>query len=481
MTPAAATPAHPATRQRGRQPRVLAVLPRGEAIRNFVYAPTMDVLAAHCDVDLLSVVPGEEGWDHLKQRCPAVEELVARDESYPVRLLREVLDVAHGRYLWSQAAQLRWEIRDHEAATLPASLKRSTKKIAAWTLGRPGLIDRFASMERRASRWLNRDNYYTEYLRRRRPDLVFNASHVHSRIAVPVVQAAQWLGIPTATFLFSWDNLTSQGRILPSYDHYLVWNEDIRRQLLEIYPRVRASQITVTGTPQFDFHFQAEHFWTREEYCRRLGLNPLKPIILYTTGMPNHFPGEERIVEGIADALAAMPDFGPPQLVVRVYPKDRTSRFEALKQRRSDIRFPEIPWEPAWLTPKREDLPLWTNMLRHCEAGINICSTVTLELCMLDKPAINLAYDPPGMDIRPLSFARYYQFDHYRPIVASGALEYVTSEAELPQALAGALRAPGSRQDQRRELIRSFFGETLDGKSSHRVAAALAACATQSV
>ncbi|MBX9602056.1 MAG: hypothetical protein K2X35_13660 [Bryobacteraceae bacterium] len=460
---------------------MLAVLPRGEAIRNFVYAPTMEVLRKQCEVDLLSVVPGEESWKGLKECSPETQELVARDEAYPVRLLREILDVAHGRYLWSQAAQLRWEIRDHEADNFVAALKRSTKKIAAWTLGRPGSIDRLASIERQASRWFNRDNYYADYLQRRRPDLVFNASHVHSRIAVPVVQAAQWLGIPTATFLFSWDNLTSQGRILPAYDHYLVWNEDIRRQLLDIYPRVQASQITVTGTPQFDFHFQTEHFWTREEYCRRLGLSPRKPIVLYTTGMPNHFPGEERIVEGIGDALAAMTDLGPPQLVVRVYPKDRTSRFESLKQRRPDIHFPEIPWEPAWLTPKREDLPLWTNMLRHCEAGINICSTVTLELCMLDKPAINLAYDPPGMDIRPLSFARYYQFDHYRPIVASGALEYVASEDLLPQALDRALRAPGTRQNQRRELIRSFFGETLDGKSSHRVAAALAAFARQNL
>ena len=113
-----------------------------------------------------------------------------------------------------------------------------------------------------------------EVLKQLKPALVFNGSHVHSRNAVAAVEAAQWLGIPTATFLFSWDNLTSQGRILPAYDHYLVWNEQIRDQLRRIYPSVRADQITVTGTPQFDFHFQREFYWTREEFCRRVGADP---------------------------------------------------------------------------------------------------------------------------------------------------------------------------------------------------------------
>ncbi|MBI2374193.1 MAG: hypothetical protein HYV07_09350 [Deltaproteobacteria bacterium] len=33
------------------------------------------------------------------------------------------------------------------------------------------------------------------------------------------------------------------------HDYYLVWSEEIREQLLEIYPGVRSDHVIVTGTP----------------------------------------------------------------------------------------------------------------------------------------------------------------------------------------------------------------------------------------
>ena len=40
--------------------------------------------------------------------------------------------------------------------------------------------------------------------------------------------------------------------------------------------------------------------------------------------MANHMPDEPHIVEGIGNILLQMKEFGRPQLLVRVYPKDRT-------------------------------------------------------------------------------------------------------------------------------------------------------------
>src|SRR5262249_13848757 len=154
------------------------------------------------------------------------------------------------------------------------------------------------------------------------------ASHVHSRNAIQSVQSAQWLGISTATFIFSWDNLTSQGRVLPPYDYYLVWNELIKQQLLDIYRFIRPEQVFVTGTPQFDSHFRPQNFWSREHFCQQVGADPTRPIVLYATGMPNHMPGEDQIVEGIADLLSELKSLGRPQLLVRLYAKDRSGRFE---------------------------------------------------------------------------------------------------------------------------------------------------------
>lgn len=454
-------------------PHVVAVLPRGEAIRNFIYSGALDEVAAHAKVTVLSVVPGAEFQHLIEDRYDGFYPLTDRPEAWVVGFTREILDIAHGKVLWSAAAQDRWRIRDAEATERGEKVKRTLKKLLCAPFASKSGLEALSAWERKASWWFRNSDEFVKLFQELKPTLVFNGSHVHGRAAVQAVNAAQWLGIPTAAFLFSWDNLTSQGRIVPPYDHYLVWNEAIREDLLRIYPRIQPRQVAVVGTPQFDFHFRQENHWSREEFCAHVGADSRRPIVLYSTGMANHMPGEPAMVEQIAGMLQGMERFGSPQMLVRVYPKDRTGRFEELKRRRPDILFPPIPWDAAWLTPKTEDLPLLTNMLRHCAAGINIASTVSLELCMFDKPVINVGFDPPGVDLKEDSSARYYEFDHYKPVVASGAVEVAYSAAEMERLLNKALESPKERSAERSRLLETMFGTTLDGRSSGRIASAL--------
>jgi hypothetical protein len=465
--------------QVGTRGHIVAVLPRGEALRNFVYSGALDEVAAQADLTVLSVIPSEEIRALLHSRYPRVIPLENKYEEHHVTgFLRELLDMAHGRWLWSAAARQRWRTRDVEAAAGGARLKRLIKKAACYPFAsRPGL-EVLSRIERAASRWLSSSDEYLRLLRQLKPTLVFNGSHVHGGPAIPIVQAAQWLDIPTAAFIFSWDNLTSQGRIIPPYDFYLVWNSAIRDRLLDIYRNVRLDHVFVTGTPQFDPHFRPETSWSREEFCARVGADPSRPIVVYTTGVAHHLPGEPRIVQGIADAVRAMTDLGPPQLLVRVYPKDRTDRFVELKRAYPDVLFPEVPWEAAWHTPKIEDTALLANTLRHASVGINVASTISLELCMFDKPVINVAYNPPGLNVGPMDYGRAYNFDHYRPVVTSGAVTLATKEAQMKALIRHALSEPQEHSASRRRLVATMFEGTLDGSSSKRVAKVLCALAT---
>ena len=455
---------------RGARPRLVAILPRGEAIRNFVYTGALDEAARDADVSLLSVTPSAELFDLLRARYGEVRELREVREQRVVGSLREILDMAHGRWLWSEAAQERWRRHDLEAKASSRRLRRAVKKLACYPFANRAGLELFSKAERAASRWLRTTDEYVRLFQGLRPSLVFNGSHVHGRVATQAVQAAQWMGIPTATFIFSWDNLTSQGRVVPRYDYYLVWNEAIREQLLRIYGSVRPEQVFVTGTPQFDFHFRPEFHWTREEFCARVGADPARPVVLYSTGMANHMPGEPEIVEEVADMLGGMADLGSPQLLVRVYPKDLTGRFEELKRRRPDILFPVAPWDHSWLTPRLEDSYLLTNTLRHAAVGVNVASTVSLELCMFDKPVVNVGYNPRGLERDVLDYGRYYEFDHYRPVVESGAVAVARSRREMSEMLRKALADPREGSGRRQALIADMFGEGLDGRAGARLA-----------
>lgn len=460
-------------------PGIVAILPRGEAIRNFVQANTLDRVAADADLTVLSVVPNVELFESLRARFPRVEPLDEIAERYPVRILRELLDMAHGRYLWSAAAQERWRLRNEEATTMGQRAKRLGKKVACYPFASRRGLRALERAERVASRAFRNTDRYARLFADVRPALVFNGSHVHSRNAIQAVQAARWQGIPTAAFIFSWDNLTSQGRVIPAYDYYLVWNAEIKAQLLEIYPEVHRDHVFVTGTPQFDCHFRPEAWWTREEFCQRIGADPARPIVLYSTGMADHMRGEPAVVEQVADMLAEMTDVGRPQLLVRVYPKDRSGRFDALRQHRKDILFPEAKWVDAWSTPTVADNRLLTNTLRHVAAGANIASTISLELCMFDKPVVNVGYDPPGVSDVRVPYARYYEYDHYAPLVASGAVQLAHSPAEMAHMLRSALTEPAVHQGARQRFIERMFGGTLDGRSSDRVAQVLLHLAAQ--
>lgn len=448
---------------------LLAILPRGEAIRNFVYTGALDEVSQDATVSLLAVEPHEQFWQGRTDVFP----LRPQPDVWPVRFLREELDLAHGRWLWSRGAQARWEWREREADNLARLLKRTTKKLLCYPfVNRPGLAA-LTQLESLASRRWPAETHL-QLMRRLKPSLVFNASHVHSQVALPAVHAARALGIPTATFIFSWDNLTSQGRIYPPYDYYLVWNDALRDGLLEIYDDLRPEQIFVTSTSQFDFHFRPEFEWSRAEFCARVGADPARPIVVYTTGMANHIGGEPWVVENLADHLLRMTDLGPPQVLVRVLPKGPQGHFDDLKRRRPDILIPTVPWEPHWVTPTLEDAFLLTNTLRHAAVGINVASTISLELCMFDKPVINVSYLAPHLDItKDFDYRRYYGFEHYLPVVESGALELAHSADEMPQLIRAALCNPAAHAPQRAALMRDFFGPMLDGKGSSRIAQTL--------
>lgn len=446
---------------------IVLIFPRGEAIRNFFYSGTAAMLRKEARLVIISVVPNASIATELQAGCDVFYPLEPAQEPYNLRLIREILDLAHNRFIWTAASKLRFNLRDQDAKTLPQKLKRWAKKAAATILANQKSLYWLSGLEERVAQESLSAKKWKGILQKEQPAYVFNGSHIHNKVSLPVVHAAKALGIKTGTFLFSWDNLTSQGRIIPMYDQFMVWNEAIKKDLLTMYPHLQSEQAQVVGTPQFDFHFKTEWFETKEVFAAHQKLDATKPWVLYTTGMPNHMPYEPEIVELIADILKTHPE--QPQLILRVYPKDTTNRFEDLRARRKDIHFQQVPWEPNWLMPLKEDLALFTNTLRHVSLGINVASTVSLELAIFNKPIINVAFNPPSLNPAQLKYADYYGFEHYKRVISYGGIALAHNPAQLENLISDALAHPTRDTTARTALVQQFFGAELDGKSFERV------------
>jgi hypothetical protein len=302
---------------------------------------------------------------------------------------------------------------------------------------------------------------------------VYNASHIHGvnsgGLAIHVAKA---MSIPTVGFLFSWDNLTSRSRIFEPYDYFFVWHEPMRRQLLGQYPFLKPENVIVTGTPQFDFHFKPQFWLSREALGRRLGFDPARPFVLYTTAVGPFFPEEYRTVQRVIQQLQEIDLPQKPQLLVRIYPKAPDAKMlELAQQPIPDVIFPPMLWDLQWFTPSFDDQPNYTGLLRECALGINAASTVSLELMMHDKPVINLGFDPPGSHLpRALRFSKHITFDHYKPVAESGGVMVAWSPEEMGDYLQQGLTCPEAQSARRRHFIQDTFGNTLDGCAGQRVA-----------
>jgi hypothetical protein len=466
-----------------RRPLIVLVIPRGEAVRNFLYSDTLRLLSEQARVVLLSVVTNEH---ILAKARPHVEEIVTIEDhpaSPAAAYLRTMIENAHDRWLWSKVAQNNWELRTRRAR-LQGGFQHLQWLVVEGTsraLGNNPCLHALTSLEQSLQWRLRTTRKYDELFARLKPDLVFNGSHIHGFAGELPLRVAKRMGIPTAGFIFSWDNLTSRSRIMVPYDYYLVWHEGMKRQLLDIYPKIKPDDVFVTGTPQMDFHFRPELVMPRPELARRIGIDPQRPFILYTTGVDRHFPEEHRHVELVIRLLKDLDVSIRPQLVVRNYIKGTSPEMKALSERKiEDVVFPPMLWDMAWATPRFEDLELYCSLVRHAAMSVNAASTVTLEFMLVDKPVINLDFDPPGSSLAPCDgFKRHIQFDHFRPVAQSGGTMVAKSEDDMRRMLVRGLTRPEADRGARQNFLSAFFGPTADGRSGERVAQVLSGLASK--
>lgn len=455
-------------------PNIVIIIPRGEAIRNVIYTDTLPVLHQHgARITLLSVITDEK---FVALANPYVERVLPIKEERETKLVRNyraLLHEAHFRWINSEVSKYNRELHAYKANTLPKKLRLAATEAAVLPLANRPVLENLARLEHNLSYRYRPTQAFDQLFAEIQPDLVYNASHIHGvNSGGLAIRVAREMGIPTAGFVFSWDNLTSRSRIFEPYDHYLMWTEGMRQLLLQQYPALDPAGVTVTGTPQFDFHFKPEFWLSRAALADRIGIDPARPFVLYTTAVGPFFPEEYRTVELVIRLLREMDLPQKPQLVVRIYPKVPDPKMLELSyQNIPDVIFPPMLWDTQWFTPSFEDQPIYTSLLRECALGINAASTVSLELMMHDKPVLNLGFDPPGSQLpHCLRYSKHITFDHYRPVYESGGVMVAWKPEEMGDLLYRGLTQPQAGSDARQRFTRQMFGSTLDGRSGVRVA-----------
>lgn len=446
--------------------KVVLVVPDGMGIRNFLYTRFLDLLSSEAEVVAWHVLP---------------QHVLATQEDRPVRFepLPYVREGLAAR-VFRQAkiyAQLHWR-HEEDAAEVLLRFRRPSGGALSRTVGHAAhLLGRLVPTPDGAA-WLDRSHAaaasgngdlapFEAFLRAERPDVVF-CTHQRASRAVPALLAARRLGIPTATFIYSWDNLP-KGRMAVHADHVLVWSEAMRSELLLYYPKMDPGRVHVVGTPQFEPHLDRGLERPREEFLGGLGLDPARSVVCFSGDDEMTSPFDPAYLQD----LASIPD--PPQILFRRAPTDVSGRYAEVL-----ARFPEIAvCEPAWragegdwtqVAPLPEDLGLLANVARHCDAVVNLGSTMGMDFAVFDKPAVYVAYNPRGAgdwDVMDL-----YRLPHFRCVHALQPVYWARSADDLGVQVRRALLHPGEKSAARADWLRQVVAFPL-GRASERCATAL--------
>jgi hypothetical protein len=257
-----------------------------------------------------------------------------------------------------------------------------------------------------------------ELLKMQKPALVF-CTNQRISLAIAPLLAAQDLGIPTATFIFSWDNLP-KGTMVVETDYYFVWSSHMKKELLYYYPYIEENQILVSGTPQFENHFQLDNIVDRETFFNQNGLDIEKKYICYSGDDITTSPYDPDYLLDLIKAVRILNKKGGQLgIIFRRCPVDFSSRFNTILEANSDIVTAIIPkWDKVgegWNTilPTKEDSILQLNIVAHSELVVNLGSSMVFDYVSQKKPCAYMNYNPESKD-HDWSVKKIYNYIHFR-------------------------------------------------------------------
>lgn len=423
--------------------KICFLIPDGVGIRNYLYSPILPLLSEKGAEVTVWHGLDPEVLEQSKKLYPAVVQKEFpfhnyREEPF-AQLLRE--SVGYARLVLNSKLTNNPTILGN---WLPkTTTKGKVSQFLAEILGR--MIPDFSGIEWVEqfirNRYRRSDAYrkYQEDLKRVNPDVLF-CTHQRMPNAGIAMLAASDMGIHTVAAIFSWDNLP-KGRLPVRGNHFLVWSEYMKREMALYFPDIDQDTVIVVGTPQFDFYKNGKLLIDRAIFAESHGLDASKSWVCFSGDDSLTSPHDPLYLRDIANKLKHRKDI---QIIFRPVPVEGHHRYQAVLDQYPQIILMTPQWKKGkvWNTffPYFEDIPLLVNLAKHCDAVINVGSTMALDFSQFDKPSLYINYDV--QESHPWTVKRTYRFQHFRTMDGMDPVGWVNSADEIESKVDLAINQP---------------------------------------
>jgi hypothetical protein len=425
---------------------VLFLVPDGTGVRNYLYASLLKELKGRSTFSIWTPLP-KEAIDEvaaIHNISYSYQHIVLERENFKTKLYREAAKYA--RLINNTKHFNNPTIVKYNWNHTPKGIKLKVFNTFTTFLGsriskKYPTILRFEENSRK--HWPDSIiDSYKEQLKKENPSVIF-ITHQRVFSLNPICIAAQDLGIPVVSCIYSWDNVVKASLAIAA-DTYVVWSDLMKQELELLYPEIPHSQIIVTGSPQFEFYLEEHRKISREEFATLYGLDLTKKWICFSGDDIRTSPYDAMYLEDVAKAVKELKE--PIQIVFRRCPVDYSNRYDAVIETYKDSI---VVIDPKWYTksdswstvyPKKEDVDLLVNVVYHCELVLNLGSTMAHDFAVFNKPCLYFKYNPEKNT--KWSVKDVYQYHHFTSMQDLDAVGWLEDKSEITTKISEALKNP---------------------------------------
>lgn len=280
-------------------------------------------------------------------------------------------------------------------------------------------------------------------------------------------------GIPVVNLVGNYDNLSSNGYRGFPVDDILVWGPNMRIDAIDLQG-IPSGGITMTGPIRYN-HMERIWYPGKEAFLESLGLDPTRKTLFFAG-----FVFEFHYFEMLAIYEEMRKSRGDVQLILRIYPSKilmKSNYIRALLAYASSLPGVYVSIADPHYGKGHQDREVLQieerelyNAIRFSDVVINMYSTVSLEACIFDTPALNLWYFPEANRAlaRGPVYIDYTLKLHNRRITSYGAIRTARNRDEMTTFIEEALDRPRERAPQRRATVADECGP-VDGQACKRI------------
>lgn len=302
-------------------------------------------------------------------------------------------------------------------------------------------------------------------LKEHQPDLVFCSNQRNTQAISPLL-AAKDLGIKTVCFIQSWDNVPKAMQAFET-DYYLVWSELMRGELLKYYPYIKKEQVLVTGTPQFEPHYDLSLLESREIFFKKHDLDVNKKYVCFSGDDETTSPLDQYYLEDLAKAIRSLNSKGENLgIIYRKCPVDTTNRYDKIIELYKDVIKVLNPlWEynkgqEGFALPTKEDFSMLYNVCEHSELVTNVCSSTVFDFVAHHKPCIYYNYEQPQLKKGIRDIGQNYNYVHFRSMPSQEAVIFCNNKSDLEDIVLAVLKGKVSNVEEGLKWYETVVGKT---------------------